>query len=411
MLFLVAIAKGIPNGKRGDLFGRRRPSRNGALFVMKKSKSTADNGDYEYERTKGKAQTAEPVSQRDQSLDEARKALFELITVQEAGKSRTRTVFEVFVSSLSSAVSQGDTDAMANLDRLEQHHQKRREANRKYLESPIRKLEAKLKPLAAIGNALGNKVALQMAPCIARAFEKVYGPLRLSESLWPYYLDMASALRLLKLALRRSRGKNSKADYEVGRGKPPTDTRFTSERNPRRKAKPADVWSHLEKSLNTPVVVNTGSGKKITTTRRAVGYKQLFRDAIRGKRRARAETRKIILRLDEKGLLSPPERPRRRTRKARQPNAQLQMMQKVAEVLIAPSIKRDMVNNFTRRFGPVPDFVTDYERRLPALKDVAGWAEFQAARANKAADGKRSKEAARRRTQRRRPLRPGSGHG
>ena len=268
------------------------------------------------------------------------------------------TVFEAVIDSLTAAAARGDVNAQAELDLLGEHRQKQGDlaaSKLRYADSPVRALEAKYKPIADVGRVISSLIYARMVPCVHRALTKFF-----------------------KGAQRRARKARGKVDYEVGYRKPPVSTRFTKERNPRGNARPGDVWATLERSRNKPVVVTSAQGKTVTTTRCAIAHTQLFRNAIGNKRGARAATRKIIIQLDQKGMLSPPDRPRRAKRNIKPVSIEMQMLLKVAVIGVAPSVKHDMVECFTRRYGPVPDFVTAYERQLAIVRDSKGWAEVEA---------------------------------
>ena len=345
--------------------------------------------DYEYKQT-GRPVLSSETSMADQSLEAARKAAFEPVTITEGGKHCTKPLIEVYTKSLTQAAARGDENAQDELDKLQQYNSKLSEKELRDSKSPVAEaIERQRRICNSIRDPL-IAVSIRLMREIYPKFVEVKGPIAFSMSLFPYYLDMNRIAEVLRY-LVRVRKKKPKPDSQVGYRRTPVHSRFTSERNPRKNAKPKDVWAALNDDLNRPIVIVSTKGKKVKNTVREVGFRQLFRDAINGKRRARAQVRKFIIRLSEKGMLSPPERPRRFRRKSGQISPQVRTMSKATEVMAAPSLKRDIVENFTRRYGPVPDFITDYERQLPKLEDIEGWAELAELAKQRAAEKKVAK--------------------
>ena len=224
----------------------------------------------------------------------------------------------------------------------------------------------------------GIVVSLQLLKGINEKSEEYFGNIPFSIVHLPYDLDRDNVRAIMSRVVREVRKKKPKSNYEVGFGKPPLTTRFTSNQNPRSKKNCKDPWAVLSEELNKNVKIGSKNGKTIKIATRELCFRQLFRQALDNKPRARAQIRKYIILLSEREMLSPPPRARRFRTRRTEFSPQTVTIKKAMEVMIAPGLKRDIVNSFTRRYGQIPEFITDYERSLPKLDEIEGWAELKA---------------------------------
>ena len=293
-----------------------------------------------------------------------RKALYKPVSVASGGTMRT---LDAFYESLSASVAKGDVAAIKHLDLIVNHRRATdavREAAAAREASPVAALVRKQQQLAKIAVPFAIKIYLRLLPEMVALFERSHDPFELRSAFVPYYIDLEAARAVLSRAERRLKRQRRGQPYDVGRGKPPTKSRFTTENNPARRRRETSSWETLDRSLNKPVTVRLANGSQASSTRAKVSHEQLTRRAIAGDRAARTIVLARIFALERQGKLSPPLRPGRKRRVVIDEQMKAKLV--TVEALATARIRDELIALFARNLGSAPP-VLDAEAEPPGL--------------------------------------------
>lgn len=253
----------------------------------------------------------------------AAKAAFTITKVSSPGGGKASTWKDLFVETLKQAALKGDTNARRELNRLSSHL----EAQNILDEPP---------EISAGARAFYDRIAEHKAlseiatPFLLLAHASVddllekehlarYGTPLVSKYQAPEYLDVEMGRRALAKARKRAEAKTSGGESAeaVGYQKPPQGTRWTKNQsgNPsgRRKSKVDDGWASVRTIMEKSVKVSV-NGRSMSLSPDEVICRRLFEMACKGDHAARRDACTLLIELDRRQLLKPPQRRKRRTK-------------------------------------------------------------------------------------------------
>ena len=111
----------------------------------------------------------------------------------------------------------------------------------------------------------------------------------------------------------KARKQGKARDFAIGNGKAPQHQQFGSRDRSESKPKTRGRWRRTKDALETPIRVQTRSGKEVKVSRRELRLINTYRNAINGLASARREFMTLIKELDRRDLLKP--NPSMRSRK------------------------------------------------------------------------------------------------
>lgn len=290
-----------------------------------------------------------------------RKAIFRPISVRMGSEFTSRSWISVYLTQIATDAAKGNTRAVQ-----EQHwYIKRLDSLGKLTASEPRREMTEIEE----GEHKHEKMTEMYVRFVAilsefarsdvrRRFEEEFGELEGFDDLLP---DMFSQefyeryLPSLKKFQRKFRPKNP----DVGFGRPPLHSRFQKGQSghPSGKRKLSnEPWGVFRDSLAALVTVTIDGVATPRPTVYVAGI-QLCGRAMAGDARARRLVRDLIVMLDDKGLLTAPERPRRR-RRSSLPQAQreeLLRLTKAAAERCLPKVKESLSRAAAKRYGPLSD--------------------------------------------------------
>jgi hypothetical protein len=309
--------------------------------------------------TQGCSQTSDLI------LEEKRKVVWE--NFPRVGK-RKISRFIAYLEWLGHQAALGDVDAAKELRLYDNLFTKIRDedptinlaldSGRQRFEEHLQEHQRKQK----IFSKYAAYIAYFMEPEIRAAFEAEYGSKNISR-IEPYHGLLKPDLDKLEAYFKRQWRKFVKGrPFLVGKGKPPTTTRFTRSGNITGLPKPKlDIADQSQKLQLEKVSVNQ-DGRTIKISKVELSTRQIFTKAMQGNKTARREIREIIKELFKRKMLSP--LLTRRSKTAGEENA---MLIYLYTSHFSSSVKNELMRVFTEAYGPLPEFETAFERALSTL--------------------------------------------
>ena len=322
-----------------------------------------------------------PSSDTIEVFEEVRKVVFEKVSVRVRGKRRLMTQLEAYHQTLTDQAARGQQSAISEqlyiMRKLEKASILARAefipGRAEFLES----LELHQRMSRYAQNLIGV-VFLFMQPEMKTAYEKVHGPLKNFYDLKPYYLDLTSGCKSYIRIMKRIIRNRKSAEYVVGRGKPPRETRWQKgvSGNPsgsRRK----DAWDGIREGLCSEIVLTDAEGRKIKSTKVAASCRQLFKQAIKDEPGSRRTLRRYIDVLEELNILKePPASPPKPRRKRKGTEEDIKKRYQMMTMLIV-GVKRSMIELYNKHYGSIPPFKTNVEHFIAVMnvprEDLPAW--------------------------------------
>ena len=152
----------------------------------------------------------------------------------------------------------------------------------------------------------------------------------------------------------------------TGHGKPPQDSQFSKKQsgNPSGRPKQKSLLEELESDLSKEVAVKRTDGSVEED-----GMVHVYNDAIKVKSRAQDRLLNLIGELNFYGMLVP-ESPK--LKEVRISQDERRPFVGLTQIIGTYAAKDLLVQRLSRLIGPVPDFITDAERKLPKISKIEG---------------------------------------
>ncbi|MGA0598433.1 DUF5681 domain-containing protein [Enterovirga sp. CN4-39] len=303
-----------------------------------------------------------------------RATFFEPVSITIGGRRRKMPRVHAYHHTLQSRAAQGDVSAISELRHLAEKLENDgilERAGADPADNPVAVAEEKHAAMLEAVSPVILMLAYAMQEDFRSHVESCVPGVSVEEYTWPgwkiYLTD--TAVERVERALAGAR-RRADAEPGVGYRSPPSRTQFQPGQsgNPAGKQPRSDAFDVVRAGLTALVSVKAPDGgtKKLTIS--AIGCIKLFEQAMGGKRGAQRELRKIAYELERRGLLKLPAPRRRRPRRSKlQKEKDLLLMQMYARVLM-PIVKRDLMQAYTDRYGPLKPLTTSLERRLGPLE-------------------------------------------
>lgn len=312
--------------------------------------------------------------------DAARKVAFSSVYVTVSGRRQKRRRIDVLLEALANSTRRkGDTDAVRQHSRMRGYLERRGILHAASVVSEgkaaMRDRMARQDRLSKIGISFGSLALALVERCLQKDHLAKYGTPLLSRcsSLEP--LDLERGEETLRKA-RTASAKAARAGQGGGYANPPLESRWTKGQsgNPSgRKKQQDDGWATFRAEVSKSVAVRIeGQAKKLSSDE--VVCIQLFDAACTGDRSARKLVCDLLIELDQRDLLTPPQA---RTRRKKPSPEALLLFQRTSETVLSLyvlHVKSLREADFEAVYGADPEFQLkiDQERRVlvASLREV-----------------------------------------
>lgn len=299
--------------------------------------------------------TAEPILQ-------IQKALFRSVAVKAAGDARSVPWISAYMEQINFDAARGNLRAVQEQHALLVYLDKKGALTPPEPIPPMTPFEKRV-----ADHEMATKVAMSLEismidlvrPYVQTQFEEAYGKIEGLEEILPDYLSRSSYETYRPVVRRKNVPGVQGDDPSVGYRRPPQAKRFQKgvSGNPagRRKAQ-NDIWVSFRDTLSKTVPVTIDG----VTTPRTTVYVALLQAtalAMKGDHQARQLVKSAVMLLDGKGLLTAPEKRRRRTKKWTPEEYQdlLELIIKVMKQRL-PDVEDALVSSCTAAYGPLPGY-------------------------------------------------------
>ncbi|RXF67202.1 DUF5681 domain-containing protein [Hansschlegelia zhihuaiae] len=263
-------------------------------------------------------QAAAHIKASKNPLDQARQALYRKVDVKSHGSVQKQPWILAYFSQINTEAAKGDVKAIGEQRRFMQRLDGRGallESSNKTELTAIQKREQEhdRDTKACVKMVVG--LSERLRPHVIAEIERDYGPVRGADHVLP---DLISGpiYELYRAEIDSFRKCLRPRDPAVGYGRPPVHSQIRKGQSGNPSGRPKrqdDAWSAFRAGLVKCVAV-TIDGTPVPKTTVYVSCVQLCQQAIKGDAAARRLVRDLIGMLDDKGLLSPPEKRRRKRR-------------------------------------------------------------------------------------------------
>jgi len=308
--------------------------------------------------------------------EKIRNAIFTPVkTTESTGRKKKLTYVQAFFQCIAADAAGGDTQAVrlqVDITRyMERNETKVAETVSPYRDDPSwQKLQANIerqRVLARFGQELFTWIYFLSVWEIREKFVAAYGELSDWERLIPYYINADTHKQLFEKLKRREKRKTARgAPFDVGFGKPPIRTRFRPGQsgNPAGLTRANAISEDFRDILLGKVVATGRDGSQTKFTKIELSVTRAMVDALNGNKSARNFMRDIIKVLCEKNLMTLPEPKRRRSAQQEidpivKQHADM-LLNKVLGLTV-PKVCRELVELFSKKYGPVGEFRTSIE--------------------------------------------------